>query len=163
MEFEKYTERARGFLQSAQGLAIRSGHQKFTPDHIGKVLLDDEQGMAARLIQTAGGLSAVTDYTGFVGSADFVPDVVTMNHAHETHWTAFPDPDIRYVLRGWGEMIGQGIDHYLDMGEMLVRNVSTDIRSPTTSIENLWKPPATAPPCSSITRIGADRCSRTCS
>ncbi|WP_417518979.1 ATP-dependent chaperone ClpB [Minwuia sp.] len=55
MEFEKYTERARGFLQSAQGLALRSGHQKFTPDHILKVLLDDEQGMAARLIEAAGG------------------------------------------------------------------------------------------------------------
>ena len=55
MDFEKYTERARGFLQSAQGLAVRSGHQKFTPDHICKVLLDDEQGMAARLIQAAGG------------------------------------------------------------------------------------------------------------
>ncbi|PJK27408.1 ATP-dependent chaperone ClpB [Minwuia thermotolerans] len=55
MDFETYTERARGFLQSAQGLAIREGHQKFTPDHILKVLLDDEQGMAARLIEASGG------------------------------------------------------------------------------------------------------------
>jgi len=59
---------------------------------------------------------------------DLIPDVVTMNHAHETHWTAFPDPKISHVLPGWGEF-GEGIEHHLDLGEMLVRNVSTDIRS----------------------------------
>jgi ATP-dependent Clp protease ATP-binding subunit ClpB len=55
MDFEKYTERARGFVQSAQGLAVRSGHQRFTPEHLAKVLLDDEQGLAASLIKSAGG------------------------------------------------------------------------------------------------------------
>ncbi|MDA5192341.1 ATP-dependent chaperone ClpB [Govanella unica] len=55
MDFEKYTERARGFIQSAQGLAIRSGHQRFTPEHLLKVLLDDEEGLAAGLIKAAGG------------------------------------------------------------------------------------------------------------
>src|SRR5690606_5479558 len=55
MDFEKYTERARGFIQSAQGLALRSGHQRFTPEHILKVLLEDEQGLASGLIQAAGG------------------------------------------------------------------------------------------------------------
>jgi ATP-dependent Clp protease ATP-binding subunit ClpB len=55
MEFEKYTERARGFIQSAQSLALREGHQRFTPTHIMKVLLDDEEGLAAGLIQAAGG------------------------------------------------------------------------------------------------------------
>ncbi|MFA5122375.1 ATP-dependent chaperone ClpB [Zavarzinia sp.] len=55
MDFEKYTERARGFVQSAQGLALRSGHQRFTPEHLAKVLLDDEQGLAASLIKAAGG------------------------------------------------------------------------------------------------------------
>ena len=44
------------------------------------------------LIQTPGGLSVVTDYNGFIGPAEFIPDVVTMNHAHGTHWTAAPDP-----------------------------------------------------------------------
>lgn len=83
---------------------------------------------ASFLIQTQGGLTAVTDFTGFIGGADLIPDVVTMNHAHETHWTAHPDPAIPHVLPGWGEF-GQGIDHHLDLGEMLVRNVSTDIRS----------------------------------
>jgi len=55
MEFEKYTERARGFIQSAQNLALREGHQKFTPLHVLKVLLDDDQGLASGLIKSAGG------------------------------------------------------------------------------------------------------------
>ncbi|MGH6796764.1 MAG: Clp protease N-terminal domain-containing protein, partial [Roseiarcus sp.] len=57
MNFEKYTERARGFVQSAQSLAMREGHQQFTPEHLLKVLLDDEQGLAAGLIDKAGGRS----------------------------------------------------------------------------------------------------------
>ena len=55
MDPEKYTERMRGFLQSAQSLAVRTGHQRFVPDHILKVLLDDEEGLAAGLIRSAGG------------------------------------------------------------------------------------------------------------
>ena len=55
MDFEKYTERSRGFLQSAQALALREGHQRFTPEHVLKVLLDDEEGLAANLIKASGG------------------------------------------------------------------------------------------------------------
>ncbi|MBL6931349.1 MAG: ATP-dependent chaperone ClpB [Rhodospirillales bacterium] len=55
MEFEKYTERSRGFIQSAQTLASRSNHQQLTPLHILKVLLDDKEGLAANLIAAAGG------------------------------------------------------------------------------------------------------------
>jgi ATP-dependent Clp protease ATP-binding subunit ClpB len=55
MDFEKFTERARGFVQSAQGLALREGHQRFSPEHLLKVLLDDEEGLAANLIKSAGG------------------------------------------------------------------------------------------------------------
>jgi len=55
MDFEKYTERARGFLQSAQGLALRSNHQKLTAEHLLKVIIDDEEGLAANLIANAGG------------------------------------------------------------------------------------------------------------
>jgi ATP-dependent Clp protease ATP-binding subunit ClpB len=55
MDFEKFTERARGFVQSAQSLALREGHQRFTPEHLLKVLLDDEEGLAAGLIRAAGG------------------------------------------------------------------------------------------------------------
>ncbi|WP_223421769.1 MBL fold metallo-hydrolase [Tateyamaria pelophila] len=89
---------------------------------------------ASFLIRTAGGLNMVTDFTGFTGNARMIPDVVTMNHAHETHWTAFPDPAIPHVLEGWGPF-GEGIDHRLDLGEVLVRNVSTDIRSQWSGIE----------------------------
>ncbi|MEO0938663.1 MAG: MBL fold metallo-hydrolase [Pseudomonadota bacterium] len=84
---------------------------------------------ASFLIRSHGGLNMVTDFTGFTGSAPMIPDVVTMNHAHETHWTANPDPAIPHVLRGWGEEFGAGIAHNLDLGEVLIRNVSTDIRS----------------------------------
>ena len=55
MDFEKYTDRARGFVQSAQGLALREGNQQFTPEHLLKVLIDDEEGLAAGLIARAGG------------------------------------------------------------------------------------------------------------
>ena len=55
MEFEKYTERAKGFVQAAQALALRSGHQRLTPEHVLKTLLDDKEGLAANLIAAAGG------------------------------------------------------------------------------------------------------------
>src|SRR5213595_18715 len=57
MDFEKYTDRARGFVQSAQSLALREGHQQFTPEHLLKVLLDDPEGLASGLIDRAGGRS----------------------------------------------------------------------------------------------------------
>jgi len=55
MNIEKYSERVRGFLQSAQSYALSEGHQQFTPEHVLKVLLDDDQGMASSLIERAGG------------------------------------------------------------------------------------------------------------
>ncbi|MDE2475494.1 MAG: AAA family ATPase, partial [Alphaproteobacteria bacterium] len=58
MDFEKLTERSRGFIEAAQGVAKRSNHQLLTPEHILKVLLDDEEGLAASLIQAAGGRAA---------------------------------------------------------------------------------------------------------
>ena len=57
MDFEKYTERARGFVQSAQSLALREGHQQFATEHLLKVLLDDPEGLAAGLIDRSGGRS----------------------------------------------------------------------------------------------------------
>jgi L-ascorbate metabolism protein UlaG (beta-lactamase superfamily) len=84
---------------------------------------------ASYLIETQGGLTAVTDYTGFTGVRELVPDVVTMNNAHTTHWTASPDPRIPHVLEGWSLSDPEGAKHELDLGEMLVRNVPTDTRS----------------------------------
>jgi ATP-dependent Clp protease ATP-binding subunit ClpB len=57
MNLEKYTERARGFIEAAQSLALREGHQQFAPEHLLKVLLDDPEGLAAGLIDRAGGRS----------------------------------------------------------------------------------------------------------
>lgn len=84
---------------------------------------------ASFAIVTADGTIAVTDYTGYLGTADLVPDVVTMNNAHSTHWTAAPDRRIPHVLDGWPN--GEGpADHRLELGAMLVRNVTTDTRGP---------------------------------
>src|SRR6201987_752634 len=57
MNFDKYTDRSRGFVQAAQSLAQREGHQQFAPEHLLKVLLDDPEGLAAGLIDRAGGNS----------------------------------------------------------------------------------------------------------
>src|SRR5689334_19706197 len=57
MNFDKYTDRAKGFIESAQSLALREGHQQFAPEHLLKVLLDDPEGLAAGLIDRAGGRS----------------------------------------------------------------------------------------------------------
>ncbi|MBV1900069.1 MAG: AAA family ATPase, partial [Kordiimonadaceae bacterium] len=54
MNIERFTDRSRGFIQSAQGLAVRESHQRFTPEHILKVLLDDKEGLASNLLQASG-------------------------------------------------------------------------------------------------------------
>ena len=54
MNFEKFTDRTKGFIQSAQNLALRESHQRFTPEHILKILLDDEEGLCSNLISAAG-------------------------------------------------------------------------------------------------------------
>ena len=55
MNIEKFTDRAKGFLQAAQTVAIRNDNQRVAPEHLLKALLDDDQGMAAGLIRAAGG------------------------------------------------------------------------------------------------------------
>lgn len=54
MDIEHYTDRTRGFIQSAQGLAIRENHQNFLPEHLLKVFLDDKEGLASNLLRAAG-------------------------------------------------------------------------------------------------------------
>ncbi|MEX2200526.1 MAG: ATP-dependent chaperone ClpB [Dongiaceae bacterium] len=74
MEPEKYTDRARGFIQNAQSLAQRSGHQRLTPEHLLKVLLDDKEGLAANLIAAAGG-DAASVLQAVEGEIDKLPRV----------------------------------------------------------------------------------------
>lgn len=84
---------------------------------------------ASFAILTDEGVLAVTDYTGFVGNPDVVPDVVTMNNAHGTHFTDAPDPRIAHVLRGWAEA-STPPQINLDLGSLTIRNVTTDLRGP---------------------------------
>ncbi|MBV0911311.1 MBL fold metallo-hydrolase [Anianabacter salinae] len=88
------------------------------------------------LIRSETGVNIVTDYAGYTGTADFLPDVVTMNHAHSTHWTPFVDPAIPHALPGWGEVPGEPREHYLEVGDVLIRNVPTDIRRGYSTEEN---------------------------
>ena len=57
MDLNKFTERARGFVQAAQTIAMREEHQRMMPEHLLKALMDDDQGLAANLITRAGGLN----------------------------------------------------------------------------------------------------------
>ena len=68
-----------------------------------------------------------TDYNDYVRTP-VLPDIVTMNHAHSTHYTDRPDPDIKFVLRGWRDD-GRPAGHDVSFGDVRVRSVSTNIRS----------------------------------
>jgi L-ascorbate metabolism protein UlaG (beta-lactamase superfamily) len=85
-------------------------------------------GHATFRIVAPDGTTIATDFTGNAGK-DIVPDVVTMNIAHTTHYTMFPDPAIAHVLQGWSDEPGEKAEHFLTVGEVLIRNVTTDIRS----------------------------------
>src|SRR5271163_3549052 len=74
MDIEKFTERSKGFIQAAQGLAQRRGHQRLMPEHLLKVLLDDEEGLAANLIRATGGQPEVA-LSGVDAALDKLPRV----------------------------------------------------------------------------------------
>lgn len=78
------------------------------------------------LITSPEGVKIATDYAGFAG-VGVVPDIVTMNRAHSSHFTDQPDPQIRHVLRGWNPEGGYA-HHNLRVKDFLIRNVSTNIR-----------------------------------
>jgi L-ascorbate metabolism protein UlaG (beta-lactamase superfamily) len=84
-------------------------------------------GHASFLIESPGGVTAVTDYNDYVRTS-VVPVIATMNKAHSSHWSVHPDPAIRHVLRGWGED-GAPAKWDVSEGDMRVRNVPTNIRS----------------------------------
>ena len=78
-------------------------------------------------IETPEGVVINTDYNGANGPGG-LPDVVTMNHAHGTHYTDNPDPGIEHVLRGWNPSGDGPAEHRLEVGDVTIRNVTTDIR-----------------------------------
>ena len=84
-------------------------------------------------IQSPAGVVIATDYAGYAGAGP-APTVATMNHAHDTHYTDYPDPAIQYVLRGWNPGGGPA-EHKLKIRDVLIRNVPTDIKRWDGSIE----------------------------
>ncbi len=85
-------------------------------------------GHSTFLIESPGGMKIATDYNDYV-KPRALPDIVTMNYAHSTHYTDFPDPGIKHVLRGWGSSPDKPARHDLNAGDVRVRNVPTNIRS----------------------------------
>ncbi len=83
-------------------------------------------GHSTFVIETPEGIRIATDYAGSAGPGA-LPDVVTMNHAHFSHYTDFPDPAISHVLRGWNPN-GGAANHDLKVADVRIRNVPTDIR-----------------------------------
>jgi L-ascorbate metabolism protein UlaG (beta-lactamase superfamily) len=83
-------------------------------------------GHSTYFIDTPGGVRIATDYSGAY-QIGRLPDVVTMNRAHSTHYTLFPDPRIPHVLHGWGDD-GEPARINQRIGDVLIRNVTTDIR-----------------------------------
>src|SRR5437763_16459753 len=83
-------------------------------------------GHSTYYIDTPGGVRIATDFNGAYRTGR-LPDVITMNRAHSTHYTLFPDPKIPHVLHGWGEN-GQPAHIGLRVDDVYIRNVPTDIR-----------------------------------
>src|SRR5215472_1730891 len=85
-------------------------------------------GHATFLIESPQLVRIATDYNDYVKSP-LVPDIVTMNHAHDTHYTDRPNPAIKYVLRGWGRSESEPARHDITLKDVRVRNVPTNIRN----------------------------------
>jgi L-ascorbate metabolism protein UlaG (beta-lactamase superfamily) len=92
------------------------------PGHVGIAFL----GHASFLIESPAGVTIVTDFNGYIRPS-VTPDIVTMNHAHSTHYTDFPDPAIKLVLRGW-DPNGGVAHHDLTFDDVHIYNVPTNIR-----------------------------------
>jgi L-ascorbate metabolism protein UlaG (beta-lactamase superfamily) len=85
-------------------------------------------GHSTFMVESPGGQKIATDYNDYV-KPRALPDIITMNHAHSTHYTDHPDPGIKHVLRGWGPSPDQPARHDLQAGDVRVRNVPTNIRN----------------------------------
>lgn len=94
-------------------------------------------GHSTYILETPRNVTIATDFSGAY-TAGKSPNVVTMNRAHSTHYTLNPDPRIAHVLRGWGEG-GQPARHATMIGDVLIRNVTTDIRAYRFDSEALQK------------------------
>ena len=113
-------------------LAMANGAPRATPVSFRQAAAKPEEvaityaGHSTYYIDTPGGVRIATDFNG-VYRTGRLPDVATMNRAHSTHYTLFPDPGIAHVLHGWGDD-GQPAKISLRVGDVYIRNVTTDIR-----------------------------------
>jgi L-ascorbate metabolism protein UlaG (beta-lactamase superfamily) len=85
-------------------------------------------GHSTFVIESPQGVRIATDYNDYV-RPPLLPDIITMNHAHDTHYTDHPDPAIKHVLRGWGESESEPARYDLTVKDVRVRNVPTNIRN----------------------------------
>ena len=113
-------------------LAMSNRPLRTTPASLRRAAADTDEvvitygGHSTYFIDTPGGVRIATDYSGAYQTGR-LPDVVTMNRAHSTHYTLLPDPRIPHVLHGWGEDGGPAkISEKI--GDVYIRNVTTDIR-----------------------------------
>jgi L-ascorbate metabolism protein UlaG (beta-lactamase superfamily) len=119
-------------IQAAWHIGATNGARY--PGALNLAALNSEQvrltflGHATFLIESPQLVRIATDYNDYI-RAPVLPDIVTMNHAHNTHYTDYPDPAIKYVLRGWGESPDQPAIWDLKYRDVRVRNVPTNIRS----------------------------------
>ena len=108
-----------GLIASAPPLVLRASLAR---DEVGLTFI----GHSTFLIETPQGIRIATDYNDYV-RAPAVPRIATMNKAHSTHFSRLPDPGIEHVLRGWNP-VGGPARHDLTVGDVRIRNVSTNIR-----------------------------------
>jgi L-ascorbate metabolism protein UlaG (beta-lactamase superfamily) len=113
-------------------LAISQGAPLKTPVSLRKAANAADEvaitygGHSTYYIDTPAGLRIATDWSGAYRFGR-LPDIITMNRAHSTHYTLFPDPHIAHVLHGWGDD-GQPAKVSMRIGDVFIRNVTTDIR-----------------------------------
>jgi L-ascorbate metabolism protein UlaG (beta-lactamase superfamily) len=118
--------------RASECLAMANGMPRVTPVSLRLAAAKTDEvaityaGHSTYIIDTPGGVRIATDYNGAYPIGR-LPDVVTMNRAHSTHYTLYPDPAIPNVLHGWGDD-GKPAQINRRFGDVLIRNVTTDIR-----------------------------------
>ncbi|MBR0647472.1 ATP-dependent chaperone ClpB [Plastoroseomonas hellenica] len=120
MDIEKFTDRARGFLQAAQTIAIREFHQRITPEHLLKALLDDEEGAAAGLVRAAGGDQARVQQA--VAAALAKQAKVSGQGAGQPQFT----PEIVRILDAAQQQATKAGDEYVAQDRLLVALAASD-------------------------------------
>jgi L-ascorbate metabolism protein UlaG (beta-lactamase superfamily) len=119
--------------RGSECLAMAQAPPRATPVSLRRAALKPDEvsityaGHSTYYIDTPGGVTIATDFSGAYTLGGRMPDVITMNRAHSTHYTLFPDPRIKHVFQGWGDD-GKPAEIHERIGDVLVRNVTTDIR-----------------------------------